>query len=100
MLFRSLERFSKCNATVTPANAALDERMILIGPLLKCLLSMCHHHVYMLDGMHSQHYAVAGVIISRSQSIGLGVILMKCSFLDVLSLSGALGSIYEGIITY
>ena len=83
---------------MTPANAALDERMT--APLLKCLLSMCHHHVYMLDGMHSQHYAVAGVIISRSQSIGLGVILMKCSFLDVLSLSGALGSIYEGIITY
>ena len=93
-----LERFSKCNATVTPANAASDER--IIGPLLKCLPFMCHHHVYMLDGMHSQHYAVAGVIIYRSQSMGLGVIMIKCPFLDVLSLSSALGSIYEGIITY
>ena len=90
----TLERFSKCNATVTPANAASDERMI--RPLLKCLPSMCHRHVY----MHSQHYAVAGVTIYRSQSMGLGVIMIKCSFLDVLSLSGALGSIYEGIITY
>ena len=54
----------------------------------------------MLDGMHLQHYAVAVVIIYRSQSMGLGVIMIKCCFLDVLSLSGALGSIYEGIITY